>query len=196
MTSHPHEPRARPGTTTDDVRAAALAVTVRPAVTADADAIAEIYDEGIRGRGATFETVERTAADVLAWFEAPAADGEPPHPFLVAVDAAGEVLGWVRASTYRARAAYRRIAEYSVYVRAAAQGRRVGDALMAAFVPACGAAGITKLVSRIFPENRASLALCARHGFREVGTYEKHGRLDGVWRDVVVVERLFPENLD
>jgi phosphinothricin acetyltransferase len=71
----------------------------------------------------------------------------------------------------------------------------VGDALMHAFVPACAAAGLWKLVSRIFPENAASRALCARHGFREVGTYEKHGKLDGAWRDVVVVERLLPENL-
>lgn len=55
--------------------------------------------------------------------------------------------------------------------------------------------GRHKLVSRIFPENRASLALCARHAFREVGTYEKHGTLDGVWRDVVIVERVFFENL-
>ena len=173
---------------------------VRPAAPADAPAVASIYNEGIRGRNATFETAERSAADVLAWF-APASDAAgdgddaPAHPFLVAVAASGPVLGWVRASTYRARPAYRRHAEYSVYVRSAAQGRRIGDALMAAFLPACADAGITKLVSRIFPENTASLALCRRHGFRVVGTYEKHGKLDGVWRDVVIVERLFDENL-
>lgn len=186
----PHGPGAR------DHRTTPVAITIRDAAPADAAAIAAIYGEGIRGRGATFETVERTADDVRTWL-APAADtaGAPPHPFLVAVDAGGEVLGWVRASSYRVRHAYRTIAEYSVYVRTAAHGRRIGDALMGAFVPACSAAGITKLVSRIFPENRASLALCARHGFREVGTYEKHGKLDGEWRDVVIVERLFPENL-
>jgi phosphinothricin acetyltransferase len=67
---------------------------------------------------------------------------------------------------------------------------------MTAFLPACERAGITKLVARIFPENRASLSLCARHGFRIVGTYEKHGQLHGQWRDVVIVERLFAANLD
>lgn len=169
--------------------------TIRSATPADAPAVAAIYNEGIRGRGATFETTERTAADVLAWLAPARAADDTPHPFLVAVGADGTVLGWARASSYRDRPAYRRIAEYSIYVLTAAQGRRVGDALMAAFLPACETAGITKLVSRIFPENRASLALCARHGFREVGTYEKHGKLDGVWRDVVIVERLFPENL-
>ena len=174
-------------------------VTIRPAAPADAPAIASIYNEGIRGRNATFETARRTASDVLAWFtpasDATGGDDAPAHPFLVAAAGDGAVLGWVRASTYRARPAYRRHAEYSVYVRSAAQGRRIGDALMAAFLPACADAGITKLVSRIFPENTASLALCRRHGFRVVGTYEKHGKLDGVWRDVVIVERLFDENL-
>jgi L-amino acid N-acyltransferase YncA len=164
--------------------------TIRPAAPADAPAIVAIYNEGIRGRGATFETTERTADDVLTWFDAASA-----HPFLVAVGADGAVLGWVRASSYRARACYAGIADFSVYVSVAARGRGVGDALMAAFLPACAGAGLWKVLSRIFPENAASLALCARHGFRTVGTYEKHARLDGVWRDVVIVERLLPENL-
>lgn len=187
MTS-PMDDRSRLGTTRRSGP-----VKVRPAVAADADVVAAIYNEGIRGRGATFETVERSGDDVRAWFDAPDA---AVHPFLVAEDPHGAVLGWVRASSYRARACYASIAEFSVYVAEAARGSRVGDALMAAFVPACAAAGLTKLVSRIFPENRASRALCARHGFREVGTYEKHAKLDGIWRDVVIVERLSPENLD
>jgi L-amino acid N-acyltransferase YncA len=166
-------------------------VTVRPATLAEADAIAAIYNEGIRGRMATFETVERTAADAAAWLEA-------PYPFLVAVPGTGEseeVVGWVRASQYRPRACYGGIGEFSVYVTERSRGQRIGDALMAAFVPVCATAGLWKLVSRIFPENAASRSLCARHGFREVGVYQKHARLDGVWRDVVIVERLIPENL-
>lgn len=171
-------------------------LTIRSAHPADAPAISRIYNEGIRGRGATFETTERSASDVLMWFHvADAPPGTPTHPFLVAEDADGVVIGWVRASMYRARAAYLTIAEYSVYVANDAQGRRVGDALMTAFIAACAQSGITKLVSRIFPENIASIALCVRHGFQQVGLYRSHGKLDGVWRDVVVVERLFPENL-
>lgn len=166
---------------------------IRAATPDDADRIASIYNEGIRGRGATFETTERTPAEVTAWFADTGADGIPAYPFLVA-ERGGVVTGWIRASSYRPRHAYRSIAEYSVYRTHDALGRRVGDALMAAFLPACAQAGLTKLVSRIFPENSASLSLCARHGFRIVGTYEKHGLLDGVWRDVVIVERLFPEN--
>ena len=167
---------------------------IRPADVRDAPAIAAIYNEGIEGRGATFETTPRSADDVRGWF---AASGRIARPFLVAesVDAAdGELLGWVRASEYRSRACYDGVAEFSVYVAARARGRRVGDALMASFVTACAESGIWKILSRIFPENTASRALCARHGFREVGTYERHAQLDGVWRDVVIVERLIPAN--
>ena len=156
---------------------------IRPAAAGDAPAIARIYNEGIRGRGATFETRERTPDEILSWF------GDPRHPVLAA-ELEGRVVGWVAASTYRARECYAGIAEFSVYVAGEARGRRVGDALMAAFIPACQAAGLWKVLSRIFPENTASRALCARHGFREVGVYERHAQLDGAWRDVVIVERL------
>ena len=156
---------------------------VRPGVPEDAAAVAAIYNEAIRGRGATFETRERTAGEMLARF------GRERHPMLVA-ESAGRVVGWVAASEYRPRDCYAGIAEFWVYVPAAARRRGVGDALMRAFIPALEAAGCWKVLSRIFPENTASLALCARHGFREVGTYRRHGKLDGAWRDVVIVERL------
>lgn len=159
--------------------------SIRPAARADAPAIAAIYNEGIRERIATFETRERSADDVLAWLD------DPRYPVFVA-EAEGDVLGWVAASAYRARDCYAGIAEFSVYVAGAARGRGIGDALMSAFLPALADAGFWKVLSRIFPENAASLALCARHGFRRVGVYEKHARLDGVWRDVVIVERLIP----
>jgi phosphinothricin acetyltransferase len=133
---------------------------------------------------------------------------DPSHPFLVATASApaasramtaqpvtGSVVGWIHAAPYRARACYDGIGDFSVYVAAAAQGRGVGDALMAAFLPACADAGLWKVLSRVFPENAASRALCARHGFREVGTYARHARLDGTWRDVVIVERLLPPAL-
>jgi len=77
-----------------------------------------------------------------------------------------------------------------VYVSRGKRGRGAGGMALEALIAAAGAAGFWKLVSRIFVENRASRALIAAHGFREVGIYEKHGKLDGVWRDVVIVERL------
>jgi phosphinothricin acetyltransferase len=66
---------------------------------------------------------------------------------------------------------------------------------MAALLESAKQAGFWKIVSRIFPENEASRRLIRSMGFREVGTYEKHAKLDGVWRDVIIVERLLPANL-
>lgn len=157
---------------------------VRPATPADLGAVAAIYNAGIRGRRATFEVRERTPEELAPWLT------DDARPFLVAEAEGGDVVGWIHASAYRARACYDGIADFSVYVATAAQGQGVGDALMAAFLPACEARGIWKVLSRVFPENTASRALCARHGFREVGTYVRHAQLDGVWRDVVIVERL------
>lgn len=166
-------------------QAAQLSLGIREARWDDAAAIAAIYNEGIAGRMATFETRERTVNDVAAWFN----DGR--YPRLVA-ERDQRVVGWITASAYRPRDCYDGIAEFSVYVTSAERGRRVGDALMAAFLPACETAGFWKVLSRIFPENTASRALCKRHGFREVGMYKRHAQLDGVWRDVVIVERLLP----
>ena len=158
-------------------------ILIRRADRGDAAAIARIYNEGIRGRGATFETRERAVEDIAGWFD------DPRFPILVAVEQ-GAVVGWAAASTYRARACYAGIAEYSIYVATTHHGRGVGRRLMPAFLDALAAAGFWKVLSRLFPENTASRALCRRFGFREVGVYERHGQLDGVWKDVVIVERL------
>ncbi|RMG90070.1 MAG: N-acetyltransferase family protein [Chloroflexi bacterium] len=155
---------------------------VRPATAADAVAIAEIYNEGITRRIATFETRLRTPADIEAWL------AQARFPFFVA-QVNGTVVAWAAASEYRPRECYRGIAEFSVYVREAFQGRGLGRAVMEALIGACAQRGYWKLVSRIFVENTASRALCRRLGFREVGIYERHGQLDGVWRDVVIVEK-------
>jgi L-amino acid N-acyltransferase YncA len=156
---------------------------VRSATSADAERLTDIYNEGIRGRGATFETRERSVDDVRAWF------ADARFPMLVAEDR-GQVVGFAAASSYRARACYAGIAEYSIYVATTHHGRGVGRLLMPALLEALEAAGFWKVLSRLFPENTASRALCARFGFREVGTYRRHAQLDGVWRDVIIVERL------
>lgn len=160
----------------------------RVARAGDAACIADIYNAGIRDRIATFETRMRSPDEILGWL------GNPRHPVLVA-EREGEVVGWIAASRYRDRECYAGIAEFSVYVHPSAQRQGIGEVLMRAFIPACEAAGLWKLVSRIFTENAASRRLCARTGFREVGVYRRHGQLDGVWRDVVIVEQLIGEAL-
>ncbi len=157
-------------------------VHIRTAEPKDALQITQIYNQGIEDRIATFESEARLEQDILEWFN-------PNYPFLVA-ERDGLVLGFIRASSYRSRASYAQIAEYSVYVAREAQGQRIGDALMTTFIPILKEKGFSKVLSRIFPENTASLALCAKHGFRVVGVYQKHAQLDGVWRDCVIVERL------
>ena len=154
----------------------------RTASPEDAAAIARIYNQGIADRVATFETRPRTPAEIAAWF-----DGR--HPVVVVEDA-GQVVAFAATSTYRPRECYAGIAEFSVYVAREARGRGAGRAAMEALIAAAAQAGFWKLLSRVFPENAASLALCRAAGFREVGTYHRHGQLDGVWRDVVIVERL------
>ena len=108
----------------------------------------------------------------------------------------GVVVAFAATSGYRPRDCYAGIAEFSVYVERGSRGLGAGRLAMAALVEAATAAGFHKLVSRVFVENGASRALLRSAGFREVGTYERHARLDGAWRDVVIVERLLPDPAD
>jgi phosphinothricin acetyltransferase len=113
----------------------------------------------------------------------------------VVVEDGGDIVAFAATSAYRARECYSGIAEVSVYVARASRHRSAGRTALAALIECARQAGYWKLVSRVFPENHASRGLIRLFGFREVGTYEKHGKLDGIWRDVIIVERLIPENL-
>jgi phosphinothricin acetyltransferase len=118
---------------------------------------------------------------VRAWF-----DGV--HPIVVVEDE-GRVVAFAASSTYRPRDCYAGIAEASVYVSRDYRRRGAGRIALEALIAAAKDAGFWKLLSRIFSENTASRGLVRQLGFREVGVYEKHGQLDGQWRDVVIVER-------
>jgi L-amino acid N-acyltransferase YncA len=159
----------------------------RTATPDDAEAIQRIYNDGIRDRVGTFETRERTRQDIQAWF-----DGR--HPIVVVEAPDRTIVAFASTSTHLARECYAGIAEFSVYVDRAVRGQGAGRVAMDALIDAARAAGFWKLVSRVFVNNNASRTLLRRVGFREVGVYEKHARLNGVWRDVVIVERLIPEN--
>lgn len=157
-------------------------MTVRAAESSDTAAIARIYNEGIEDRLATFETEPRTAEDIVSWLE----EALP----LVVVESDRVVVAWAIAHRYRDRDAYAGVGEFSVYVAREARGRGYGRAAVQGLIGECERRGLWKLVSRVFPENEASLALCRSLGFREVGMYRRHAQLDGKWRDVVIVERL------
>ena len=105
----------------------------------------------------------------------------------------GRIVAWASAGPYRSRPAYAGVAEHSVYVARSARGTGAGRAALEALCRAYAERGFWKLVSRIFPENIASLALHERCGFRVVGVYRRHGKLEGAWRDCVIVERMLDE---
>jgi L-amino acid N-acyltransferase YncA len=159
-----------------------MTLTARAASPADAKPIAVIYNEGIADRIGTFETEPRSPQQITSWF-----DGR--HPIVV-VEEGREVVAFASTSAYRARPCYAGIAEFSVYVARDRRGMGAGHVAMTALLEAAEAAGYWKLLSRIFPENTASRGLMTKVGFREVGIYRRHGKLDGVWRDCVIVERL------
>ena len=165
-----------------------VTLTAREASTDDAPAIAAIYNQGIEDRVATFETRPRTADDIRAWFSG-------HHPVVVVTDDGGRVIAFAATFPYRPRDCYAGIAEISVYVARTARGRGAGRVALQSLIDSARNAGFWKLLSRIFPENQASRALVRSVGFREVGIYERHGRLDGRWRDVVIVEYVIRENL-
>ncbi len=156
---------------------------LRAATAADVPALTAIYNEGIAGREATFETSPREPADVAAWLE-------QGLPFVVAEGPGGELAGFARVGEYSDRCVYSGVGEHGVYVAAAARGRGVGRELLRELCAVAERAGYYKLTSRIFTSNAASRAVHLAAGFEEVGLQRRHGRLDGEWRDCVLVERL------
>jgi L-amino acid N-acyltransferase YncA len=155
----------------------------RAATVSDAGAIAEIYNQGIADRVATFETEPRSPVQIAAWFTGRAL-------IVVAETKATGPVAFAASFPYSDRACYSGIGEFSVYVRRDHRGCGAGRAALSALIEAATARGMHKLLSRVFPENTASRALLRRLGFEEIGTHRRHGRLDEVWRDCVIVERL------
>ena len=162
-------------------------ITIVPMTSEHAGQVLAIYQAGIEGGGATFET---SAPD---WDEFGAAR-LPDHRFvaLLAGREHPDVLGWVAVKPISSRLAYAGVVEHSVFVRTDAQGRGVGRLLLEALIASTEAAGIWTIQSGIFPENAASLALHQSAGFRIVGTRERIGRHHGRWRDVLLIERRSP----
>ena len=167
----------------------APASVVRLARADDAAAIATIYNEGIADRVATFETEPRTPEQIARQL----ADKGDRYPTVV-VDRGGQIVAWAGAGSYRNRPAYAGVAEHSVYVARDARGTGAGRAALEGLIRAYAQRGFWKIVSRIFPENTASIRLHERCGFRVVGVYRRHGKLEDEWRDCVIVERLLEDD--
>jgi L-amino acid N-acyltransferase YncA len=157
-------------------------VSIRPAERADAERVAVIFNEGVEDRVATFETRSADAETAIRWID---------HDLVVVAERGGAIVGWAKASPYSdAHHYYDGVREATLYVERGARRTGVGRALLEALAGAAGEAGAHKLVAKIFTDNEPSIAMIAGLGWREVGVHRRHGRLDGEWKDVLVVERL------
>jgi phosphinothricin acetyltransferase len=143
-------------------------------------AVREIYAQGIATRNATFETA---LPDWAEW------DARHLSMCRLVALRGDEVVGWAALSAVSSREVYRGVAEVSVYVADGAQGKGIGSALLSALVAESERNGIWTLQAGILAENDASIHLHEKAGFRIVGCREKIGRLDGQWRDTVLMER-------
>jgi L-amino acid N-acyltransferase YncA len=161
-------------------------MTVRPARQRDAEAIARIYNEGIEERVATFQTRIQHAEEIAATI----AGGTP----LLVAEQDGRVVGWASIGPYDdAHEYYSGVGEATLYVDRQARRRGAGRTLLDALADEATRRGYYKLTGKIFTSNEASIALVRACGWRQVGVHRRHGRLDGEWKDVLVVERLLGE---
>jgi len=155
-------------------------VSTRAMTDTDLPRVREIYAEGIGTRNATFETEAPTV-------EALAGKWLPGHRWVAELD--GDVVGWTGTSPVSTRSCYDGVGETSVYVAESARGRGVGKSLLFRQVTEADAGGLWTLQTSIFPENRASIALHQAAGYRTLAVRPRIARLDGVWRDTVLMER-------
>ncbi|MET7257836.1 GNAT family N-acetyltransferase [Dyadobacter fermentans] len=157
-----------------------MAFTIRPLIASDWPQVKQIYQLGIDTGDATYETGAPEVDALKAKFLA--------QPQLVAEEN-GQVIGWAFLSTVSSRCVYGGVAETSIYIHPEFHGRGVGRTLLSDLVPLSEKLGFWTLQAQIFPENQASIALHERHGFRKVGYREKLGKRNGIWRDVILLER-------
>ena len=160
-------------------------VRTRPATLDDARAICAIYNQGIEDRVATLETELRTPAERREWL----AGRSPRHPVVVA-EGDGRVIGWGSLNPFSARASYRFVADFSIYVERECRGRGVGRELLTRLAELARELGYHKLVLATLSTNAAGLALYEAFGFRAVGVYKEQGQIDGRWVDTAIMEKL------
>jgi L-amino acid N-acyltransferase YncA len=155
--------------------------TIRPARPDDAPRLAEIFNEGVEDRVATFETRSATVEDAARWIS---------EDVVVVVEREDGIAAWAKAGPYSEHHYYDGVREATMYVARPVRRQGFGHALLAALADAAHEAGAHKLVGKIFTSNEPSIALVKGLGWREVGVHLRHGTLDGEWKDVLVVEKL------
>ncbi len=163
---------------------------IRPARVDDAKEIARIYNQGVQDRSATFDNAYVTPEERYLWLVA----RPEKYPVLVA-EVKHTLMGWSSLAPYSPRRCYAGIAELSIYIDRSLRGHGVGQELMRGMQNAACEKGYYKLVGRVIADNQPGRKLCHVTGWREVGVYEKHGKLGNEWHDLLLVEYLIPENM-
>jgi L-amino acid N-acyltransferase YncA len=157
-------------------------ISIRAAERGDAGRIAEIFNQGLDDRVATFETRPAGHEDAVHWID---------DDLVMVALRDDSITGWAKASPYAdGHDYYDGVREATMYIERGARRAGVGSRLLAALADAAARAGAHKLVGKIFTSNGPSIAMVGRLGWREVGVHERHGTLDGEWKDVLVVEKL------
>ena len=175
-----------PRSAAENLRMRALeSLAIRPGSEADLDAIAAIYNQGIADRVATLETEPKSRADINEWWR----EHNARHVVLVAIED-GKIVGWASLNRFSARCAHAEIADVSVYVEREFRGKGVGFALLRELARGAEHNGFRKLVLHALEGNKHGKRLYRKAGFREVGVFREHGRIDGRYVDVVAMERL------
>jgi L-amino acid N-acyltransferase YncA len=160
-------------------------IRLRDATQADVPRICAIHNQGIEDRVATLDVDPHTLDEQMEWFHRHG----PRHPVVVA-EAAGDIIGWASLNQFAARAAYRLVADLSVYIARQWRGKGVGTLLLGAIEARARTLGYHKIVLSAFPFNQAGMRLYERFGFRTVGIYREQGLVDGRWVDTIIMEKL------
>ena len=164
----------------------ASATAIHAAAPADAGRLAEIFNEGVEDRVATFETTLVDAEGAARWIS---------EDVVIVLERGGEIAAWAKAGPYADRHRYYDgVREATMYVARKARRQGLGRELLTALADAAREAGAHKLLGKIFTTNEPSIALVKGLGWREVGVHRRHGKLDGEWKDVLVVEKLLDED--
>jgi L-amino acid N-acyltransferase YncA len=157
-------------------------LSIREAEAGDAEAIAEIFNQGVEDRVATFETQTAGPDDARRWVA---------EDVVVVAERGGALVAWAKAGPYADQHPYYAgVREATMYVARDARRTGIGRALLAALAESAARDGAHKLIGKIFTSNEPSIALVKGLGWHEVGVHRRHGTLDGEWKDVLVVEKL------
>jgi len=158
----------------------------RLATLEDVPYITDIYNQGIEDRTATLETRLRTRDEMKEWL----INRSEKHKVVVITNDTDDVFGWASLNIFNSRCCYSGVVDISIYIERKMRGKGLGKLLLNYLIEVAKEEGFDKLVLSTFDFNEAGKRLYISMGFREVGTYLKHGKLDGKWVNVTIMEKL------